>query len=106
VTTIDLGNSAPSGNTWNCQLRPDDYDLDGRQELMIDYYGHASGGLEADHDVVYVWESNAPEPARPVALRGTVPGSMLIGRRGGDRSNETLRFAPHANPPITVGGSR
>jgi len=104
VTTIDLGVSAPSGNTWTCRLRPDDWDGDGRQELMIDYYGHFSS--EPDHSVLYVWESNAPGPAQPAASQRTALRPMHIDAGGGSLATQPLRLPPRAIEPKTVDGSR
>lgn len=66
---------APSGNGWEVYMRPDDYDGDGRQELLIDYlHGQAPAS-----DILYVYESNSPvsvqavgEP-RPIELRASFP---------------------------------
>lgn len=66
---------APVGNGWTAYMRPEDYDGDGRQELLIDYeYGPAPGS-----NILYVYESNTPvsvqtagEP-RPIELRASFP---------------------------------
>jgi hypothetical protein len=74
VTTFHPS-GAPSGIGWTTYMRPDDFDADGRQELMLDYkYGPAPGS-----DILYVYESNTPvsveaagEP-RPLELRASFP---------------------------------
>lgn len=53
VTTIDLTTSAPGA--WSVSLIPDDFESNGRQGLMIDYHS-------VTQDVLYLYESNAPEP--------------------------------------------
>jgi len=66
---------APFGNGWVAYMRPDDYDGDGRQELLLDYqYGPAPG-----NDVLYVYESNSPVSVeatngpRALELRASFP---------------------------------
>jgi hypothetical protein len=52
---------APSAPAWSSQLEVNDYDVDGRQELMIDFRP-SSGPIPHSQDVLYVYESNAPAP--------------------------------------------
>lgn len=75
VSTIDLAATAPSGAGWNSSLYADDYDQDGRQEILIDYRYSGS----PNQDVFYVYESNAPEPGAPAdAARESRPMSHAL----------------------------
>jgi hypothetical protein len=47
---------APAGTSYIPSLRPDDYDVDGRQELLIDYHSNLAPGS----DILYVFKSNTP----------------------------------------------
>jgi hypothetical protein len=62
VTTLDL-TTAPFGSGWNSELFVDDYDVDGRMELMIDYHN-----TSVSQDILYVIENNSPAPELAAAV--------------------------------------
>jgi len=99
VTTIVP--ATPGGTIQSKQLIIDDFDADGRQEIMVDYLVQNQG------DYLYVYESNAPGPARPAAVHAPAYHNPTLESHKGPFAtpSNSGRADRHAGP-VVVGGSR
>ena len=95
---------APSGNNWTRSLSVDDYDGDGRQEILIDYHNEQV----PRQDVLYVYESNTPGPAQPVM--NPAPLFPHVAEADGRESSlsppRSSGLALRRGEPVRMGGSR
>jgi hypothetical protein len=92
VSTITLA-AAPSGAGWVRDVSVDDYDFDGRQEILIDY--HHVGTFAPD--AVYVYESNAPAApgiATDVSTRRTYGEPFKFGAKASMAVEPPSRLTP------------
>jgi hypothetical protein len=88
VTTLDL-TTAPSGSGWNSDLLVDDYDVDGRMELMIDYHN----ATHPAQDFLYVIENDSPAPELAIA-----PGPNEV-----TSVRQRFHFAPNKVEQVQAG---
>ena len=91
---------APSGGGWSRHLSLDDYDGDGRQEILITYRNQSVG------DVLYVYENNSPPVASAAKAPGVPNPAQVDGRAGSSAPSNRFGLASRRSEPVYVRGSR